>query len=142
MIFVNPYKDFDGLLFDSLESEAIKHFGVPIKCEADDKSGNELHYSEFILRFDPVRQGLRECTLLPKCSAVIDRYPLAWDSGFLHALMLEDPNMLEAHGFVVSLRFGLALTGFHDGDVDQMAVHAFRHGNWDARIGRMKRFLF
>jgi len=41
-------------------------------------------------------------------------------------------------GYVVLLQLGLAMTGFHDGDLSQKAVTAFARGSWDTLRPKMK----
>lgn len=43
-------------------------------------------------------------------------------------------------GFVVFLRIGISLTGFHDDDIDQKSVTLFAEGAWHKRINKMTRF--
>lgn len=43
-------------------------------------------------------------------------------------------------GFIVFPELGLALTGFHDGDVSQKAISLFEYGAWDSRIPKMTPF--
>jgi len=44
-------------------------------------------------------------------------------------LFSEDGDLKEAHGFVVSLKLGRAVTGFHGHDGSQKAIHVFRFSN-------------
>lgn len=43
-------------------------------------------------------------------------------------------------GFVVFLKLGMALTGFHDNDLAQKAITLFPEGTWDKRVERMLPF--
>lgn len=46
----------------------------------------------------------------------------------------------ERLGFIVLLKLGVTLTGFHDGATEQKAVTVFVHGRWDDQIAKMKPF--
>ena len=59
--------------------------------------------------------------------------------GGLSQLLKEDSCPYEYVGFVVLLDVGITLTGFHDGDVSQRAVTAFRQGRWDHLKNKFKR---
>jgi hypothetical protein len=59
---------------------------------------------------------------------------------FLANFEKEDPGLVEALGFILSLKLGLAFSGFHEDDPEQMAVHTFRRGDWDMFRDRMKPF--
>lgn len=43
-------------------------------------------------------------------------------------------------GFIVFLKLGLTLTGFHDGDTDQKAITVFDKKPWNDWVGKMKRY--
>jgi hypothetical protein len=92
------------------------------------------------VRFDASSEGFRECTFLPGCVAKINGFLIDWSDGFLGWLASEDSELKEEHGFVVSLKLGLAVAGFHGADDSQKSVHAFRYGDWDMFLGGMKPF--
>lgn len=46
----------------------------------------------------------------------------------------------ETLGFIVLLKLGITLTGFHDGDISQKAVTVFTQGRWDDFSEDMKPF--
>jgi hypothetical protein len=48
--------------------------------------------------------------------------------------------LVEVLGFILSIKLGLAFSGFQDGDEAQMAIHAFRKGDWDLFSSRMRPF--
>lgn len=58
----------------------------------------------------------------------------------LRTLMVADSQPLTYLGFVVFLKLGIALTGFHDGDESQKAVTLFPKGAWDKRVQKMQPF--
>ena len=43
-------------------------------------------------------------------------------------------------GFLVFLKIGISLTGFHDKDISQKAAVVFPKGVWDNRFSKMKRW--
>jgi len=62
------------------------------------------------------------------------------DKVVLQKLIDEDPQPFLYLGFVVFLKLGIALTGFHDNDISQKAVTQFVRGAWDKRIPKLMPF--
>jgi hypothetical protein len=138
MIKINSYKSIDGVSFGCSEADAVSKFGLPISKSTNRENELELNFHGFILRFDANSKLLRECTLLPGCDSMINNHNVSWDMKFLQWVASEDVNLKEILGYLVSLRLGIALTGFHDRDESQKAIHAFREGDWDMFRERMR----
>jgi hypothetical protein len=141
MIKINSYKDISGVIFGSSEADVIAFFGEPSRRSVNREKEKELNYTDFILRFDADSGQLRECTLLPGCEGMINDYIVSWNDDFLKWLILEDSCLMEVLGYVVSLKLGVAATGFQDGDESQKAIHAFRKNDWDMFRKRMRPFV-
>jgi hypothetical protein len=58
----------------------------------------------------------------------------------LQQLIAEDGDPYIDLGFIVLLKLGMTLTGFHDGDESQKAVTLFERGAWDQELPRLKPF--
>ncbi len=58
----------------------------------------------------------------------------------LQALIAEDGSPYTYLGFIVLMKLGFTLTGFHDNDRSQLAITMFPRGAWDARIPKLKQF--
>ncbi len=58
----------------------------------------------------------------------------------LAKIMTADPNPMHYLGFIVFLKVGITLTGFHDEDISQRALTLFERGAWDHRISKMQPF--
>lgn len=142
MIQINSYKDINGLAFKSREADAIAVFGQPVRRDKNREQEKELHFSDFILRFDASSDDFREITLLPGCAGAINGNLISWDDNFLRWLVSEDQDLKEVLGFVLSLKLGIAISGFHDDDESEKAIHAFRYGDWDMFQDRMRPFKF
>jgi hypothetical protein len=56
-------------------------------------------------------------------------------------LAADDPDVKETFSFLVFLRLGITLTGFHDGEESDLSVTVFKPGLWDERVPSMKPFL-
>lgn len=142
MIKIKPYTDISGIPFEGTEADAISIFGQPVRRSINRELEQELHYVDVILRFDATSGLLRECTLLPKCICMINDQIVSWDEDFLRWLASEDTDLMEVLGYIVSLKLGIAVTGFHDGDEAQKAIHAFRVNDWNMFSKRMRPFNF
>lgn len=140
MIQIISYDAINGLPFGSTEANAIAKFGPPTRRSKNRERELELHYPDFVLRFDADSGGLRECSLFPQCSGMINGAPVQWTEDFLRWLASEDQDLLEVLGFILSMKLGIAVSGFHDGDESQKAIHAFRKGDWDMFRNRMQSF--
>jgi hypothetical protein len=140
MIAINSYTDINGVPFGAGKTEVISVFGKPANQTKNREREEEFHFTDFILRFDASTNRLREASLLPGCKGTINGSPVLWDRRFLSWLAAEDEDLQEVLGFVLSLKLGLALSGFHDDDDSQKAIHAFRFGDWDMFKNRMRPF--
>ena len=138
MIEVTSYSDVNGVRFGASEAEVVAAFGQPNQRGRTHDDEEELRFQGFFLRFDSRLKELRECSLIPGCAAKINGIQVVWSEDFLHWLKLEDSDLKEVLGFVLSLKLGLAVSGFHDDDVAQRAIHAFRRGDWDMFLDRMR----
>jgi len=140
MIQINSYKDINGVAFGSNEADVISVFGEPVRRAKNREQEKELYFPAYVLRFDAKSDVLREVTLLPGCEAEINANAIFWDNRLLYWLGTQDDDLKEALGFVLSLKLGIALSGFHDDDESQKAIHAFRFGDWDMFKDRMRPF--
>jgi hypothetical protein len=137
MIHLKSYIGVNELRFGQTESAAIACFGPP-KLRTINSAGEiELDFDLFALKFDQANKQFRECTLLPGCVSSINGTPVIWDQSFLHWMQREDGELKELQCFILSFRLGIAASGFHDGDLSQRAIHAFRQGDWEMFMERM-----
>ncbi|WBS04787.1 hypothetical protein OU994_11160 [Pseudoduganella sp. SL102] len=58
----------------------------------------------------------------------------------LDKLIQEDGDPYIYLGFVVLLKIGITMTGFHDDDISQKALTLFPQGSWDKRRAKLKPF--
>jgi hypothetical protein len=55
-------------------------------------------------------------------------------------LLQDDPEPGELVGFLVFLRLGVTLSGFHEATTDEAAVTVFERGRWDSLAPRFQPF--
>lgn len=142
MIELITYQKVNGVPFGSREAAVIAAFGQPNARRVNHEGETELHYSTHIARFEAGSGLFREFTLLPGCEARVNEIEVKWDPAFLAVVQASDSQLVEALGFILSLKLGLAFSGFHDDDESQRAIHAFREGDWDVFRNRMKPFRY
>lgn len=140
MMDVFSYVSVDGVKFGADETALILRFGAPKQRRKNREQELELWFDGFILRLEANSGAFRECTLLPSFVVALNGKPISWGAEFLTRLSADDPDLRLVHGFVISLRLGVALSGFHDGDESQKAIHFFRRGDWDMFLPKMRPF--
>lgn len=138
---VVPYKSF-GLLYFGVSTckDCVACYGEPKNVCTNSEGTKELHYSEFIVRFDPTDNTVRECTLLPRATAIIGDIELTWDQEFLRRVCNRDGNPMNVYGFIVLESLGIAVTGIHDGVESQLAITAFSKDDFDALLAEASPF--
>lgn len=133
---IEPFISIDSLFFgESTRKDCISLYGKPINIRTNREGIEEFHYDEFIIRFNPLSNTLRECTLLPEATATIHGINVTWDRVFLREACELDGNPVEVYGFVVMQSLGVAVTGIHDDDRSQLAVTVFSKGEFDSLMG-------
>ena len=138
---IQTYEYVDSLRFgQSTKTDCVAVYGRPNSVRKNRYDVEEFHYDDFVLRFDPSDETLRECTLLPRKKAFIGDIPVTWDRAFLVAACTEDGSPVDAYGFIVMRKLGIAVTGIHDDDASQLAVTAFSKGEFDEFMESAKPF--
>jgi hypothetical protein len=141
MLTVSTYQGVNGINFGSTEAAVVSALGSPMARLTDGEGCVELRYANCAARFNGESGHFRELTLLPGCEASINGVHLVWEPVLLQTILKLDPALVEVLGFVVSLKLGIALSGFHGGDQSQMAIHVFPEGDWDCFQSKMKPFV-
>lgn len=126
-----PYQSIDGFHFGESIDAAQSKFGVPERIDQSRGGQRQLHYSKFILRFNNHTHLFQEFTALPGCELSLNDKPVVWDIRFLQELHQTDAEMIVSYGFVLSFRYGLSISGFHDGDEAGKVIHIFCKGLWE-----------
>jgi hypothetical protein len=140
MLSVSTYQGVNGVSFGSNEAAVVSALGHPLERRTDHQGGVELRYACFTARINGEPARFTELTLLPNCEASVNGLRVVWAPVLLQTILKMDPALVEVLGFIVSLKLGIALSGFHDGDQCQMAIHVFREGEWDCFRSKMKPF--
>ncbi|WP_100427161.1 hypothetical protein [Janthinobacterium sp. 67] len=142
MTHIISYESINKIAFGVQESCVIAVFGTPERRTHNRAGDQELHYPGIILRHEAPSGALREVTLLPGCNGTINGIAILWTTEFLDWLAVEDTELQECVGFVVSLKLGIMVSGFHDDDESQKAIHVFRKGDMDVLADKMRSFFW
>ena len=135
-MIIKSYESVDSLRFgESTKADCAALYGQPKRVRKNRQGVEEYHYNDFIVRFDPSDTTLRECTLLPYKAATLNDVPVTWDRRFLATACREDGGAVDAYGFIVLPRLGIAVTGIHDDDKSQLAITVFSRGGFDKVLG-------
>ena len=125
---IEPYQAIDGFQFGQTMEDAQKKFGPPEKADQSRGGQFQLHYPNFILRFNKSTKLFQEFTALSGCALTLNEKPVVWDTRFLQELNETDGDMVVSYGFVLSFKHGISISGFHDGDDAGKAIHVFSKG--------------
>ncbi len=137
LVDIRPYEGVGEVHFGMSVADAFRRLGEPSLVYKARSGEQRLDYGSLLLTFDEF--GLAEVGLLPEALPGIAGILLLENEGFAR-LLVADGAAKEIVGFIVLLKFGVTITGMHDGDQSQLAATAFRRGRWDELIDRMKPF--
>lgn len=126
-----PYTSVGKLSFGDSSEKAISHFGIPLSVDKNRDGQKQLHYKQYILRFDAESGNFVEFTALPRCALTLNGVHIPWNKEIFKTLADYDDNLLDLYGYIVSYNLGVAVTGIHDDDESQKAIHVFMRGDWD-----------
>ena len=138
MYAIDPYVSAGPLRFGEGYHEVKSDLGEPI-------SENKSRLGDMILRYDGfgatiAKVGVVEAYFLPTTGVCISGVDVYADAQAFQKLCALDGAPKECLGFIVLLKLGITLTGFHDGDESQKAITAFSKGRWDRLSAEMKKY--
>lgn len=129
--YLDPYTAVGPLRFGMSEADVRSAVGQPLGVDKNSLGEVEYQYSELSIRFSLADGGLTEVGFLPESELLVDDIDVFRDRRAFEKLILKDGSPFEYVGFIVLLRLGLTLTGFHDADEAQKAATVFSRGRWD-----------
>jgi hypothetical protein len=134
-----PYSSIGPILFGMTEAEVIAALGEPARRTVNRRSELEYDYGAVTVVFSSSDRRIVEFSAVPGADVVVAGMHLFSADGAFERLLQLDDDPREFHGFVVLLKLGITLTGFHDRDESQKAVTAFEKGRWDHLLTQMKK---
>jgi hypothetical protein len=138
MIAIDPYVGVGPLNFGMTEAEVHAQWGSPRMVTTN-------WLKEAVLAYDEAQVILSEgkvieVTLLPVGSVKVGSIDVYVAPTAFADLCLRDGAPKVMAGSVVLLNVGVALSGFHDGHVEQKTISAFARGRWDRFLPKMTSF--
>ena len=119
-----------------LEIEAVLG---PSISETITNRGEREEIREYIaVRYD--NRGVVEFAFPSGADLTIDDVDLFGASGPVVVLMGYDPSPKECFGFLIFLKIGVTITGYHDGEESQRAITTFQRGRWDSMTEQFNEF--
>ena len=140
MIVIEPYVSAGGLKFGATYDDVVSALGEP-------RSEEKSRLGEVVVRYDGMgasisSRGVVEVYFLPDAYVSILGIDVFNDLKAFRELCRLDGNPKELLGFIILLKLGVTMTGFHDGDEAQRAVTAFESGRWDQLTGELQDYAF
>ena len=126
------------ILFGMSEHEVASVAGDPMTRSKNRKSEKNYLYDGWSLRYSVGEERVVEVGFTPRATVSFSNFDIFRTPDAFYRLIEHDGNPVEVLGFIVLLKLGITLTGFHDGDESQKAVTAFARGRWDNFEDRFK----
>jgi hypothetical protein len=138
MFVIESYVSAGPLEFGMGYEEVKSTLGEPVSQE-------KSRLGDMILRYDGFGAtvadgGVVEAYFLPGTEVSVSSVEVYDDAQAFRKLCVLDGAPKEFLGFIILLKLGITLTGFHDGDESQKAITAFTRGRWDRLSGEMKNY--
>ena len=139
MFEVTPNVSIGPLSFGMEYDEVKSILGIPVSEE-------ENRFGEKVMRYDGFGvtvsdAGVVEAYFLPDTEVTISHIEIYKDPHAFQRLCALDGAPKKILGFIVLMKLGLTLTGFHDGDQSQQAITAFAKGRWDQESENFESYI-
>jgi hypothetical protein len=121
-------------------SELRKLLGQPQRESRNQRREIDESWGCISVRYDAQKETAVEIGLMAPAQALYHGQDLLALRDPIGLLQADDATPMEYVGFLIFLRLGLTLTGFHDDDESQKALTLFQAGRWDHLIQKMKPF--
>lgn len=131
MFTIIPYQSVDPIRFGMSAAELTQAVGQPIKIRKNPSGELNYQYPTFSVRLSAKEQTVVEVGLSSKTDVHFDDVDIFRSPTAFEDLIKKDGSPFEFVGFIILLKLGITLTGFHDNDPSQKAVGAFIKGRWD-----------
>ena len=133
ILIFNPYIGAGPFKFEATPEEIQLNFQDKPKISKDYLGNRRDDFGAIGFCYDE-NDKLSEICIPPEgVSIYLDTQCLIGDSSVktLELLLKKDPNPLDVTGFLVFLKLGVNITGFHDNNESQKSFNIFKKGWWD-----------
>ncbi|ADE53895.1 hypothetical protein Caka_0872 [Coraliomargarita akajimensis DSM 45221] len=111
--------------------QVASEFGDSISESTNSRNEIEESRDGLVIRYDET--GIVEFAFTPDSAEPVFRgISLFHQEDPISELLQFDPNPVECFGFILFLRVGITVTGYHDNTPSQRAITCFRRGRWDS----------
>tara|TARA_R110000824_G_scaffold112460_2_gene261658 strand:+ start:838 stop:1293 length:456 start_codon:yes stop_codon:yes gene_type:complete len=133
MNMIEPYVSAGSFSFGATYEYVVSDLGEPWSKEKNRLGETVVRYDGFGATISS--HGVVEAYFLPETEVSLQGVDVFGDPKAFRELCALDGNPKECMGFIVLLKLGVTMTGFHDGDEAQKAITAFEKGRWDQLAG-------
>lgn len=140
MFEITPYKSVGPIRFGMSAEELVEAVGDPVKITKNRLGELDYKYAGFRVAFSSKDGTVVEVGFVPETEVVVDGVNVFSSPDSFAKLIKKDGEPYEYVGFVILLKLGLTMTGFHDNDESQKAVTVFVKGRWDGVKSQLMRF--
>jgi len=138
MLEIESYASAGPLKFGMGYDDVKSSLGEPLSQEKSRLGDTIVRYDGFGATVADT--GVVEAYFLPTTEVSVSGVEVYEDAHAFQKLCALDGAPKEFLGFIILLKLGITLTGFHDGDQSQKAITAFARGRWDRLSGEMKNY--
>lgn len=136
---IKPLEGIDDVRFGMSPEKVFSLWGTASRVGVTSRGEKEEERDGVIVRYD--ESGVVEFAFVPgSVSLMLGASDLFGCDDPVAAVMALDPKPVECLGFLVFLRAGITLTGYHDDDVSQRAVTTFPKGRWNGMKSHFRKF--
>ena len=133
-----PYKCAGPITFEMTEDDVRKTAGEPLSVSTNFFGTKSFIYDEINIGFSRNSGKVKHIGFGCGINVEIANIEVFKDSNAFEKLLTMDGDPYESVGFIVLVKFGISLTGFHD--EDEKSVNAFARGEHDDIKEKGRRF--
>jgi hypothetical protein len=131
---IEPYLGAIPIRFGMKPTEVESEIGPPISILPDHFSNRVEERPHLIIGDSAHDDTLCEAVFAPGAKLLFGQHELFQHPDPIALLRQVDPSPYEWVGFVIFLKLGIRLSGFHDGDESQKAIAVVKKGYWDEHV--------
>jgi len=128
---IHPYEGASPITFEMTAAAVEALLGPPDVVRLNELGERDELRGKISVRYSSVDNKVVEIAFVPGVAVSLHGCSLFEAQDLVDFLLNLDPYPLEFVGFLIFLRLGITVTGFHDQDEAQKAITVFREGRWD-----------
>lgn len=128
---LRPYIGADPVTFEMTVKDVAKVLGPAKQVRTTDLDERDEVRGKVSVRYSSSDGKAIELAFLPGATLLFQSHDLFTEEHIVDFLIQHDTQPFECLGFLIFLKLGITLTGFHDQAESQRAITVFRRGRWD-----------